>query len=776
MKKIITILITILTAYSAAAQRPTFIGPADTIKMYSSSTNAATLQVLNKTKDTTGGVLFNIGNGVTIFKRLLVKLTDSTYLIGNDTLKIKPGGGSTDTTSLSNRINQKQNLNDTTTYDATKHDIDAALNANRIKLRYGGMLGQSLIVVNGDTVTFKNLLATGCLSITSLSDSTMGFTIDTACLSLKYLRITDTANLRPRLIAGTNVTITGTYPNLTISSSGAGSQTPLTNHVNGAGYNINNLSGLEVKRVTGGGTTTENKILYSEQQDNVDWDLSSIVITPDAETDLEGNTTMELATISNPGGNRLRSSAVTVTPSTTYTFSFDVKRGTATDLYYSVYDVTNGADIISPTNYYSSTSGTVSRVSFTVNIPASCTQAYFYPIRDNISTGTAYVGRVQVASPGNAYIETTGTPAAPSGGGGVVTNQVIKTDSSGRVHVGDSAMAYKLNVNGSMGVKLPRGVLQTNELANTTLFAYDDISGSNFATSANDTASEHYLHAPSATDILISANNTRSLIDMGTPDDELRIRLSGDTNRISLTQKNGDTRGAGSLKLQWPLTQTIWNNNYILDLPAKSGTLATTGDVVNLGNSDLTLPIAITREIDGNVSILNWNNFDNYNIKARGVSLLGQTTSSVTRGEFIVQGDSILLKPFLGSLFIYSLLQSPSSTDSVLVKSSDGKIKTRAQSDIAGGGGSMVYPGAGIPVSTGSAWSTSITDNSTNWNTAFTWGNHALSGYLSNVTGLITQGTNITITGSGTSGSPYVINASSGGGLNYSQVKSISNK
>jgi len=42
-----------------------------------------------------------------------------------------------------------------------------------------------------------------------------------------------------------------------------------------------------------------------------------------------------------------------------------------------------------------------------------------------------------------------------------------------------------------------------------------------------------------------------------------------------------------------------------------------------------------------------------------------------------------------------------------------------------GGGGSMVYPGAGIPVSTGSAWGTSITDNSANWNTAFGWGNHA---------------------------------------------------
>ena len=38
---------------------------------------------------------------------------------------------------------------------------------------------------------------------------------------------------------------------------------------------------------------------------------------------------------------------------------------------------------------------------------------------------------------------------------------------------------------------------------------------------------------------------------------------------------------------------------------------------------------------------------------------------------------------------------------------------------------SMVYPGAGIAVSTGSAWGTSLTDNSSNWNTAYGWGNHS---------------------------------------------------
>lgn len=47
---------------------------------------------------------------------------------------------------------------------------------------------------------------------------------------------------------------------------------------------------------------------------------------------------------------------------------------------------------------------------------------------------------------------------------------------------------------------------------------------------------------------------------------------------------------------------------------------------------------------------------------------------------------------------------------------------------------SMVYPGAGIAVSTGTAWGTSITDNSSNWNTAYGWGNHASAGYLTSST------------------------------------------
>jgi hypothetical protein len=37
----------------------------------------------------------------------------------------------------------------------------------------------------------------------------------------------------------------------------------------------------------------------------------------------------------------------------------------------------------------------------------------------------------------------------------------------------------------------------------------------------------------------------------------------------------------------------------------------------------------------------------------------------------------------------------------------------------------MVYPSIGIPLSNGTSWGTSIVNNSSNWNTAYSWGNHA---------------------------------------------------
>lgn len=64
-------------------------------------------------------------------------------------------------------------------------------------------------------------------------------------------------------------------------------------------------------------------------------------------------------------------------------------------------------------------------------------------------------------------------------------------------------------------------------------------------------------------------------------------------------------------------------------------------------------------------------------------------------------------------------------TDVVLTSPSNGQVLkyngTNWINDTdATGSGSFTYPGAGIAVSTGSAWGTSLTDNSANWDTAYT--------------------------------------------------------
>jgi hypothetical protein len=69
-----------------------------------------------------------------------------------------------------------------------------------------------------------------------------------------------------------------------------------------------------------------------------------------------------------------------------------------------------------------------------------------------------------------------------------------------------------------------------------------------------------------------------------------------------------------------------------------------------------------------------------------------------------------------GATYIYSLGSDDTEDHVVAIDDVTGLLTKRSVSSL----GAMVYPGAGIAVSTGSAWGTSITDNSTNWNTAYT--------------------------------------------------------
>lgn len=84
--------------------------------------------------------------------------------------------------------------------------------------------------------------------------------------------------------------------------------------------------------------------------------------------------------------------------------------------------------------------------------------------------------------------------------------------------------------------------------------------------------------------------------------------------------------------------------------------------------------------------------------------------------------------------------------------------------EIGSDGGGMVYPGAGIPLSTGSGWGTSITNNSTNWNTAYSERNQWDGG----VTGL-TASTGRTSLGATTVGS-NLFTATNPSAIRYIQV------
>lgn len=98
-------LLTILFLWGVAYGQSTVYLRADTVKVMKQGGNA-NFQVLNATKDSTNGVLINVGSGITAFKRIRA-INDSQFTVGGDTITIAgaAGGGSSDPTAIIKNAN-----------------------------------------------------------------------------------------------------------------------------------------------------------------------------------------------------------------------------------------------------------------------------------------------------------------------------------------------------------------------------------------------------------------------------------------------------------------------------------------------------------------------------------------------------------------------------------------------------------------------------------------------------------------------------------------------
>lgn len=119
----------------------------------------------------------------------------------------------------------------------------------------------------------------------------------------------------------------------------------------------------------------------------------------------------------------------------------------------------------------------------------------------------------------------------------------------------------------------------------------------------------------------------------------------------------------------------------------------------------------------------------NNNVNGHGVWIYGGSTASESAlyvGNYDGSSSYLQIKGN-GDMLMNSLKSDATPTDVLYYNPSTKEVSHGAK---PAGGSGMTYPAAGIALSTGTAWGTSITNNSANWNTAYGWGNHASAGYL----------------------------------------------
>lgn len=132
-------------------------------------------------------------------------------------------------------------------------------------------------------------------------------------------------------------------------------------------------------------------LIRNNALDNATWVKSSLSVTADAQLAITGGTSSDKITYL--AATHELYQQLTVTPLTTYCFSFWAQRGTAADASYGVRDVTNGTDIVGSTSYIGQTNTSIpSRIDVPFTAPAGCTSVRVYPLRNSgVSSGTMFI-------------------------------------------------------------------------------------------------------------------------------------------------------------------------------------------------------------------------------------------------------------------------------------------------------------------------------------------------------------------------------------------------
>ena len=155
--------------------------------------------------------------------------------------------------------------------------------------------------------------------------------------------------------------------------------------------------------------TRTNLVLWSEQMDNAAWDKADVTVTANTTISPDGYQNADTVTAT-AEGQRINQS-ITVSASTVYTFSFYAKKGTMVTPRYSVYDLSNGAFILTQVDYSSLiNSSTWTRITATFTTPSGCTSIGIYPV-NGATTGTIFIwgAMLEQGSYSSSYLNTLST-------------------------------------------------------------------------------------------------------------------------------------------------------------------------------------------------------------------------------------------------------------------------------------------------------------------------------------------------------------------------------